>query len=364
MIWTLPFFAILLFTVMTDSVQSDWPRTVFRAAASLLCAAYIVVGARKGSVRIHWLLIPSALIAVWGLLQLGLDSTVWHYATWRAALQWIACLALFFAAMQCVALRFNLQLAAWFGGLYSFYALIHYGTSSASGERMSATFLNHNHYAALMELLFPVALWRISRERRKVIFVLCAAVMFVSVAIVGSRAGIVLLFLELVYLGLRTTPKPLYVLSGAVLVAALAAGLMWTRFRALSTNGPYDSRGATARASLKMIRARPLLGFGLGTWANVYPAYAQQDTGFRLIHADDDWLEWTAEGGVPFTLFLLALAAFAIASAWREPWCVGCVAVMLHSLTEFPLQKQAIWAWLVVLLAVAQPSKQKAVRQE
>ena len=115
-----------------------------------------------------------------------------------------------------------------------------------------------------------------------------------------------------------------------------------------------------------MIRAKPLLGFGLGTWANVYPAYAEQDTGFRLIHADDDWLEWTAEGGIPFTLFLLALAAFAIASAWREPWCVGCLAVMLHSLTEFPLQKQAIWAWLVVLLAVSQPSnswrKQKAVK--
>ena len=223
---------------------------------------------------------------------------------------------------------------------------------------MLGTFLNHNHYAALMELLFPVVLWRLSRDKSKSIFVLFALLMILSsVAVGGSRTGIILLFAEMVYLALRVSPKPLLVLSGAIVIAVIAAGIMWTRFAALSTTEPYDSRNATASASLKMIRAKPLLGYGLGTWAAVYPAYAERDTGFRLIHADDDWLEWAAEGGIPFVAVMLLpwQLVRSIRAAWREPWCVGCVAVLLHSLVEFPLQKQAIWAWFLVLLAAAQP---------
>jgi O-antigen ligase len=300
-------------------------------------------------------MIPLGLFVAWGLLQLAAGSTVWRYQTWRAALQWTAYLAWFVAALQCLALRSSLRVFAGFGGLYSIYALIQYASSSAVGDRMSGTFLNQNHYAALMELLFPIVLWRFFRDRGKSIYVLCGLLMAVSVAWGGSRAGMVLLFLELLYLGLRTSRRPLYVLTGAVAIAALAMGVMWTRFEKLATSEPYDSRGATARASLQMIRSKPLLGYGLGTWPNVYPAFAERDTGFRLIHADNDWLEWTAEGGLPFGIFMLALAGFALRSAWKEPWCVGCLAVMLHSLVEFPLQKQALWAWLLVLLAAAQP---------
>jgi O-antigen ligase len=351
-----PVLAVLLFSVFTDWVQAGWPRAVFRASACLLGAAYLVIAARNDSLRAAWGLVPIVLLAAWGLLQLGLDSTVWRQGTWLTTLHWIAYLALYFAALQAVALRSNLRLFAWFGGVFGFFAIILYLLWPWPGERMMGTFLNQNHYAALMELLFPVALWRLLRDGNRSIFVLCAVMMLLSVSVCGSRAGIVLLLAEVVYLGLRAAPKPRLVLAGAIVIAAIAAGAMWNRFEGLSTNAPYDSRKATARASIRMIRERPLLGFGLGTWPNVYPAYAESDTGFRLIHADNDWLEWAAEGGVPFAVIVLGLGAVAVRAAWKEPWSAGCVAVMLHSLVEFPLQKQALWACLLVLLATAQPA--------
>jgi O-antigen ligase len=350
-------FAILLFTVIADQIQAPWPHAVFRGAACLLCAACIIAGIRRQRLHGSWAALSLALPALWGLLQLGLDSTVWRFATWHATLQWFAYLALFLAALQQTILRSQLRVIPWFGGAFSIYAIAQYLTWTRAGEPMMATFLNQNHYAALMELLFPVALWRLVRDKNKPIYAICGLAILASVAISGSRAGILLLLLELLYVGLRTTLKPLYIATGALAIAIVSIGLTWNRFQTLSTNEPFESRNATARASIQMLRDKPQLGYGLGTWANIYPAYAERDTGFRLIHADDDWLEWAAEGGIPMVAIMLLIAAFAVRAAWQEPWCAGCVAVLLHSLVEFPMQKQALWAWFVVLLAIAQTKR-------
>jgi len=357
-------FAILLFTLGTDFVQTaPWPHAAFRASACLLCASFIAIGILRKRLNGSWCAIAMALPAAWGLLQLGLNSTVWRFATWQATLQWFAYLALFFSALQQTALRSHLRFIAWFGGAFSAYAIAQYLIWSRPGEPMMATFFNQNHYAALMELLFPIALWRLFRDRDKPLTAICALAMVGSVAMSGSRAGLVLLLMELIYLGLRTTRKPALVVGCALAIAAVLVSVTWARFEKLATGEPFESRNATARASLQMIRDRPQLGYGLGTWANVYPAYAERDTGFRLIHADDDWLEWAAEGGLPFLAIMLVLAGLTIRAAWREPWCAGCVAVLLHSLVEFPMQKQALWAWFVVLLAIAQTKpKPKSAR--
>jgi O-antigen ligase len=359
--------AVLVFSVLTDQFQVQWVHSLFRAAACLLCSGYLLIGIHRRRLHLNWAVLAIALPAALGLVQLFAGSTIWRFATWQAALQWTAYAAMFFAALQNAELRSHLRIAVWFGGVLSLYAMFQYFTWNRPDEPMMATFFNHNHYAALLELLFPIALWRLFCDKFPPALVFCALAMFASVVVSGSRTGIALLVAELVYLGLRTSRKPILILAGSALIAALAVGLAWTRFEKLTGSEPYESRNATARASLRMFRDKPILGYGLGTWANVYPAYAERDTGFRLIHADDDWLEWAAEGGVPFLMIMLTLATLAVRAAWREPWCAGCVAVLLHSLTEFPMQKQALWAWFVVLLAVAQPrlkSESARVKQE
>lgn len=372
--WIWPLSAVLLFAVLTDWVQADWPQTVFRAGACFLCAAWLIVwGARGGEIRTSLTLVPFAALAAWGAAQLAVSSTVSNFLTTRSALAWAALLALYFVALQIRPLRSLLPAIAIFGGLFSLFASVQFFTSAGKvfwlvpgigDERILGTFLNQNHYAALMELLFPVALWRFFRDSNKALYLGCAIVMFASVAAGGSRMGIALLLLELLVVGLRASHRPLLVLGAALAIGALAIAAEWPRVEQLRTAVPYESRNATGRASLEMIRARPLLGFGLGTWAQVYPSYATIDTGFRLIHADNDWLEWAAEGGIPFVLFLLAIAAIAVRSAWLEPWSAGCAAVLLHAIVEFPMHKQAVWAWFIVLLATAQRGKESSARRK
>jgi O-antigen ligase len=344
----------LFFAILTDSVDSAWINISFRAIACSLAAVALFRSAIYHRLRCNWSVAAFCLPACWGLIQLGSNATVWRFATWNSTLLWIAYLALFIAASQLEYGRSTLLVMAYFGGIYSLSAIAQFFLWQGSGERMIGTFRNHNHYAALLELLFPVVLWRLFRDQHKLLLGTCALTILASVVVSGSRAGILLLILEGLYLGLIHTEKPLKVLAGTFMVAVVACAMMWPRLEKLSTSEPYQSRNVTARASIRMIRERPLTGFGLGTWANVYPAFAVHDTGFRLIHADNDWLEWAAEGGLPFAVIMLLIAAIALRAAWSEPWAIGCVAVLLHSLVEFPMQKPALWACFTVVLGMSQ----------
>lgn len=49
---------------------------------------------------------------------------------------------------------------------------------------------------------------------------------------------------------------------------------VWTR---IHESNPYALRGKLARSTLRMVAARPLMGYGLGTWQTVYPQYATFD---------------------------------------------------------------------------------------
>jgi O-antigen ligase len=102
---------------------------------------------------------------------------------------------------------------------------------------------------------------------------------------------------------------------------------------------------------MQMIEQRPWLGFGLGTYVNVYPEFASFDTGLTVDHAHNDWGEWTAEGGIPMLLLMLSIAAVSFRPALRSGWALGVHAVFLHSMIDFPLQIPAIGAMLYTFLA-------------
>jgi O-antigen ligase len=101
-----------------------------------------------------------------------------------------------------------------------------------------------------------------------------------------------------------------------------------------------------------MIAARPWSGYGLGTYAQVYPEYAVFDTGRTVDHAHNDWLEWTSGGGFFFGALWFAVAASASISAWRSRWGVGVVGCFLHAVVDYPFARFGISAWLFILLGI------------
>jgi hypothetical protein len=59
------------------------------------------------------------------------------------------------------------------------------------------------------------------------------------------------------------------------------------------------------------------------------------------------------EGGAPFLLALLGLAALVAPAALRSVWGIGLLSVWVHCLVEYPLQQRpAIGAWFFVLLGL------------
>jgi O-antigen ligase len=112
-----------------------------------------------------------------------------------------------------------------------------------------------------------------------------------------------------------------------------------------------------------MLHDRPAMGFGLGDWARAYPRYAIFDNGTYVNQAHSDWLQWAVEGGVPFFLILLSLAAMAAPAALHSVWGVGLLSVWAHCLVEYPLQQRpAVCAWFFVLLGVLAASRSGRTR--
>ena len=170
-------------------------------------------------------------------------------------------------------------------------------------------FLNRDHYASFVALALPVAAIEMRRHpRRRWFFALTTAVLYASVVAGASRAGFALLTLELLVLFgvLRFSGRA--VLAIAALMVAFGFVVGWgTLYERLRIPDPYAGRRELASATVQMFEANPWKGFGLGTWTNVYPAYASKDFGVFINAAHNDWLQWGAEGGIPMLACLLLL---------------------------------------------------------
>jgi O-antigen ligase len=179
------------------------------------------------------------------------------------------------------------------------------------------------------------------------------------VAASGSRAGAALMLVELVLFALlsRRQLGRKVMLSGVILIGLGVGVAGWTHLAGkLKDSDPWRYRREMLSSAIAMATDRPVLGYGLGSYPDVYPAYAQFDSGHRVNHAHNDWAEWAAEGGLPFLALLLVLVSSLMPAAIRHPWALGLPFVCAHALVDYPFQRIGVVFWFVVIAA--------AVRQE
>jgi O-antigen ligase len=135
-----------------------------------------------------------------------------------------------------------------------------------------------------------------------------------------------------------------------LLTIAAGWGLVWSR---LQESDPYAQRRKLLESSLAMVHDRPVTGFGLGTWSDAYPGYALYDDGLFVNQAHNDWVQWAAEGGIPFLLLMLAMVGLSVSPAIRSVWGLGVLFVFLHCLVDYPMQQRpALAAFFFALLGV------------
>lgn len=327
--------------------------TAFEVAAFLLAASAYWIEPRVSLSRS--LSLPLVLlggIGLWGFVQAASGMTADRDATLDAALRF----STFGAVALCSAKGLRnprplIAVLAWSGAVLSAVGMVCYFTSPgrilwfipSRYPDVWGVFESRNAFAQFLELCLPAALC-LNRWDRKLQTVALAAFILAGGLLSASRAGAVLLLLETVcFAAVRWR----LVAVVALILAITGPGALWGR---LHQSDPLEGRREIYRSTLAMIEAKPWTGYGLGTFALIYPRFATFDEGRSVEHAHNDWLEWVSGGGIPFALPWLVLVLWMVRPALESGWGVGVLAVFLHALVDYPFARFGISAWGFLIL--------------
>ena len=377
---------ILFIGILTLWVPAYWPVTAFHLGAFCLFGFTFYRDAE--ALRRHVLtppLMALGLVTLWGVIQLLLGSTVGPLETKTSVLSWAALFSMFLAGLGIfedhrTRLAFRTALL-WFTFLTSVIAILQLFTSGGKvfwiftteyKDTVVGPILNPNHFAAWIELILPIALYAAYTSRRSAtLYAGMAAVMYAAVISSASRAGIVLCTVELILVpaliaARGIAPSRAVCINLAKMAAAMAVFILvvgWAGvWKKVTTPDPFFLRREFAYSTLNMIRDRPWLGFGLGSWPKVYPAYATFDIGLFANRAHNQWLEWAADGGIPFALLLLFVAGWAVRPAFRTIWGLGVISLLLHALVDYPFSRPPLAAWPVTMIAMLAAANKDAAK--
>jgi len=366
--------AILFLGILSMWVPARWALSSFQVAVFAL-AAFRLFQRKTVSVPPTVILLAGAVL--WGLVQVSAGWTVDRFKTLNEVLNWTVNLTVFALALELSADRRRreqfLSAVLWFGTALAAISMLTVFSSpsgvafwifnAGSDLRTLGPFVYYNQYAAFIEALLPLALVRaILDPRRRAIYCVIAALLLASVVAGGSRMGTILCLLEVVVIPLvalsqrlispKTAARVLLLSLSTLVVLGAVAGweVIWKR---LQEPHPYSLRQDFLLSSLEMVRERPLTGFGLGTWSEVYPGFARFDDGLFANQAHNDWAQWAAEGGIPFFLLMVGVAKMAIRPAFRSLWGLGLLSVFLHCCIDYPMQQRpALAAFFFAMLGI------------
>jgi O-antigen ligase len=270
------------------------------------------------------------------------------------------------------------------------------------GGYIYGPYVNHNHYAGLMEMLAPFALvlaaTHFTSANRKIAAAGIAALMAASIFLSGSRGGMAAFVAQMLVLGVLFVRKrqgnwrqPL--MLGAFL-ALLIVFLAWLggneltrRLASIHSEAREEISGGVRlsidRDCLRMLIKRPFLGWGLGAFPIVYPEFRSFYTTFFVNQAHNDYLQLLVETGLAgfsIAVWFLVLV-FRRAAGKLENWTetasgaltvaalLGCVGILVHSFVDFNLQVPANAALFYVLCAIAasgplqEPQRRRVLRR-
>lgn len=256
----------------------------------------------------------------------------------------------------------------------------------------SGTLINKNHFAGLMELLIPIAFARAyvamqqdEEQGRSHIYLLGGAIMGLALAFSFSRSGIFSFACTVLFMGVLFRLSGLQRRMRASLILGLLglvlAGVIWIgsdvvvhQFSSvLSVDAVVEEgRPIIYRDAVRLIRDHPM-GVGAGRFQDAFRKYQEIQPEYTYDHTHNDYLETTAEWGMPvalafwifvFSVLALSVRAFVQRSSPEHQGillgCVGAVfSILMHSLTDFNLQipSNALLFFIFVGILIASNSR-------
>jgi O-antigen ligase len=397
---TLGLCAVSIFAVLAFGAVEKWSTFVFEAGTAVLFLVWVgkQFVSRKVKLSKNPLYLPALLFFGLILAQVVLRQSAYGYVTEYEAFKYVSYGILLLIAAESVseehARKIFGQVMIVFGALYAFFALAQNLTANGRifwvhGTQFPGSFygsyVNRDHYAGLMEMLVPIpfvlSMGNVLRGGKRVLVGFCAVLMASTIFLCGSRGGMFTFVVEMLFfvaltLGKRRSPRlALGSIAVCVLVLFLLiflgkGGQVLGRLGDLSPGIRLD----IVKDSLRMFSKRPIAGWGLGTFATVYPGYRSFYTNQFVNEAHNDYVQLLVETGLlGFALMLLFLARLyqhgvPTSRRWEFQWdaavslaaLLGCTGILLHSLVDFNLQIPANAALFYSLcgLAASTPSAQ------
>lgn len=389
---------LLAFGPLAFGAVQEWAICVLEVGAASLLLIWIAWEFSKTQPRIIFYpaFVPVALFGMLILFQLFFKTSAYWYATWFRALLWAAYGVLFFLVSQCFCRAAYAKGFGVFFALYGFciavFAIAQEFTSNGKiywvvpNRNLGwvyGPYVNHSHYAGLMELLVPIplviAMGNLFGKPLRLLFAFVALVMGISIVLSQSLGGMLAFTAEIGLLVIFLTTRrsksrvPLLV----ALCAALAVCVVLLRPHGLADRlanlqhpikrGSAEMRAAIVKDSVEIVKDRPIIGWGLGTFPVIYPSFRSFYTNFFVNEAHNDFIQLLVETGIAgFSLIMTFLvltykAGIRGAEYWRyEPRAalalaalIGCTGLLIHGLVDFNFQIPANAALFVALAAMA-----------
>ncbi len=378
--------ALLAIASATTCALGGTPALAWSSAGAAVCLLAALAGFRGDSSGLGWFLRAPALLLGYALLRIPWSAVPARSVYWIAL--WASYVAAASVAFLCErrngagVLRFGLIGLAAFEAAYGLFQYltghqqIFWFAKTKYLEDATGTFLNHSHFAGLLTLaLGPTLAAAVTRKSAGGLYWLAAALLLLAAVFSRSRAGIVCALAAALACGAYlavVTQRRQVVFVAALLLFATAAYGAWIgldpvahRFLFFDRPGYLDEEGRLTlwRDTWQLVKLRPWLGWGPGTFPAVYPLARTEPSDLRWMEAHNDYLQIWCELGLVGAAMLFvpwwSLIGLLLRNSWRarDAWggamALSLAAVLAHSAVDFHLQVPANALWLAIVTGVA-----------
>lgn len=442
------FYALLIIVVLTAipyGTFEPWWKAVFQCAIFTLGLLWVVEGTFSGTwlVRQHRLLIPLVALVVFAIMQttvplraglsgspFGTNSRLISFAPYDTRMAVFQLMALIVTAglllrytstsrrlMALVYVVVGIGLASTLFGFIRRSSQVKPGfvlplllpdDPTVFGAAGFAQFINHNHYAFLVEmslgLLLGLMLRRPLKPNRLILGLALAIPVWIAIVYSGSRGGMASMIAQIVFVALavfiaspgrellktearRKQGRAIgpFLITRVVFITAflvvMVAGVIWIGGEPLAYRLEHlpnefgvkdsDKYARTNRSTIwpmtwEVIKDHPMAGVGFGGYWVAITRYHQGSGKMTPQEAHNDYLELVASGGLIGAVFVVWFIALflrelvirsrhsgGVGGAYSGGALAGIFAVAIHSLVDFGLHVTINAVVFTILIAIA-----------